>query len=586
MPHTELPLPHAFRALQDIVQSESLGPDDALTFPLTWLAAARMVHTGHVPGVSKVDALVLPGTWSAVEKAGLPLPGSRWLSSLSTPDSAQLLTRSTQVVKELVADLGSSPWDVLPTLTAAIPIAHRYSAPGMLSLAVTELMLDMLEQPSGSLWIPFDHWGTVTLSALRRGWRVKTAQMMGHTDSTLPLLLTIEYGYPHADVLDADIERDAEGRPLTRADCVLALPPFAVPVRDTKLLQWDSSQGVGFKKYQRSETWVMQELMRRTQRKAVFLVPPNVLFGRGQEERLREHLLPYGTACNELHSVIGLPGGAWSSTHLATALVVMTPGQDNQNVWMAELSVSRRSTTHVDELVRSGREIALGLAQDGKRARQVWREDIWVAENIWSPARYLAKKVEVGPNALPLYALCELLRPPVLSREDDAVERLELGMNDFKGWNSVAGSDLDKVARVRLHRQLPTLQANDVVLSVKGTIGKAALVGDVEPEAVVLSQACLGLRLKPGQSASVSPQYLLMYLRSAAGQAQLQSLQAGATIQHISPQTLLNAFLVPLPTAQERQGVENDYQRLCELERQIKSIESNMQYIITQRWKV
>lgn len=586
MPHTELPLPHAFRALQDIAQSENLGLDDALTFPLTWFAAARMVHTGHVPGVSKVDELVLPGTWSAVAKAGLPLPGSRWLSSLSTPDSAQLLTRSTQVVKELVADLGSSPWDVLPTLTAAIPMAHRYSAPGMLSLAVTELMLDMLEQPSGSLWIPFDHWGTVTLSALRRGWRVKTTQMMGHTDSTLPFLLTIEYGYPHADGLDADIERDAEGRPLTRADYVLALPPFAVPVRDTKLLQWDSSQGVGFKKYQRSETWVMQELMRRTQRKAVFLVPPNVLFGRGQEERLREHLLPYGTACNELHSIICLPGGAWSSTHLATALVAMTPGQDNQNVWMAELSVSRRSTTHVDELVRSGREIALGLAQDEKRARQVSREDIWVAENIWSPARYLAKKVEVGPNALPLYALCELLRPPVLSREDDAVERLELGMNDFKGWNSVGGSDLDKVARVRLHRQLPTLQANDVVLSVKGTIGKAALVGDVEPEAVVLSQACLGLRLKPGQSASVSPQYLLMYLRSAAGQAQLQSLQAGATIQHISPQTLLNAFLVPLPTAQERQGVENDYQRLCELERQIKSIESNMQYIVTQRWKV
>jgi restriction endonuclease S subunit len=168
-------------------------------------------------------------------------------------------------------------------------------------------------------------------------------------------------------------------------------------------------------------------------------------------------------------------------------------------------------------------------------------------------------------------------------REDDAVERLELGIADISGWNAVH-SGLEKVARLHPRRDLPTLQEGDVVLSVKGTIGKACLVGAVQPESVVVSQNCLGLRVKPSRRNLVSPQYLLMYLRSEAGQAQLQSLQDGANTQHISSQTLSNSFLVPVPEAQERAAVENDYLRLCQLEREIADIQQQMKEISIVRW--
>jgi len=101
---------------------------------------------------------------------------------------------------------------------------------------------------------------------------------------------------------------------------------------------------------------------------------------------------------------------------------------------------------------------------------------------------------------------------------------------------------------------------------------------------VVVSQSCVGLRVVPSQRDKVSAEYLLMYLRSAAGQAQLESLQAGATVQHVSPQSLLTSFLVPMPTAKERAVVEADYRRLCQLERDVERIQQQMTDIAKSRW--
>ena len=582
MMRTELPIPRAFRALQDVVYPLRINETEALTFTLTWVAAARMVQAGHVSGLSKPDDLNTEQAWTAVEQAGLPVHGfKRWLA-FGGKDSVNLLAKASLAVKELVSDLGNQSWDVLPTLTSAA-MSSRRNGEGMLCAEVAELMLDMLGQPVGALWIPFDHWGVLAIRALRRGWRVKAASMLAYVESVLPLLLAIEYGQPSTPMLDAEVERDREGRPLTKADFILATPPFGSPVRDTKLAQWDSSEGNKLEQYVRSEAWAVHELVNRASQKAVFLLPPSILFSRGQEQRLREYLLNRGGECNELQSVVTLPGRALSATHIATALVAMTPGRDNTDVLMVDLGLTRRSLGDIDELVRANREVALGRGQDDERACRVSREDIWATEVSFTPSRYLRKKVEVGPNAEPLEAICNLVRVPMFYREDDAVERLELGIADIGGWNAVH-SGLEKVARLHPRRDLPTLQEGDVVLSVKGTIGKACLVGAVQPESVVVSQNCLGLRVKPNRRNLVSPQYLLMYLRSEAGQAQLQSLQDGANTQHISSQTLSSSFLVPVPEAQERAAVENDYLRLCQLEREIADIQQQMKDISLVRW--
>lgn len=542
-----------------------------------------MVQSGNVPGLDKVDELAGEEAWAQVERAGLPVDalervfGTR--AELGKERSG--LTHACDIVKELAYDMGGQPWDVLPSLFSTLK--ENRSAEWLVSSEVAELMLDMLGTPSGSLWIPFDPWGVLTIRALRRGWKVNTAQLLPHYDSSLSRLLAIEYGRVEIPEVCSEIERDREGRPLTRADFVLALPVFGMQVRDSKLAQWDSSKDKALERYYRSETWAVQELANRTNQKAVFLVPPSVLFSRGQEERLREHLLERSEGNNELQCIVALPGGVYSSTNIGTAVMVITPRHHNSEVLMVDLGMAKRASTNVEELIGEFKDVALGLKDDPERACRVTREDIRATDVSFTPSRYLHKPVNVGPNAVALEDLCELLKAPVLSKEDDAVERVEVGIADTSSWRPIADGPT-KVARIKSRRELPTLEQGDLVISIKGTIGKVGLMGEVKPDAMVVSQTCLGLRIKTSRQAFISAKFLLMYLRSPSGQAQLQGLQAGAAIQHISPQTLMSSFLVPMPSDQERETVEEDYRRLCELEVEKASLEQQMTTLCESRW--
>lgn len=250
---------------------------------------------------------------------------------------------------------------------------------------------------------------------------------------------------------------------------------------------------------------------------------------------------------------------------------------------MVDLGLAKRSVTNVDELVSKYKNIALGQEDNPERMCRVTREDIRAKDMSFTPSRYLQKQVTVGPNALALDELCDVLRAPLLSRDDNAVEYFEVGIADTSSWLPIRKEPI-KRAQIRPRPNLPTLAKDDLVLSIKGTVGKTGLLGEVKPDSTVVSQNCLALRIKPGHRELISPEFLLVYLRSANGQAQLQGLQAGTAIQHINPQTLMNSFLVPMPTVQEKAAVETEYLQLCALESEIASLEQKMEVLTGSRW--
>lgn len=587
MIRTELPLPRAMRALMELARSQATGFAESVSFALVWLATARMVLTGSVPSVQNLTDLTSLEAWSALEQQGLPLASvHRWLEKDNKVGGVQVRAQAVSVVLELEKEVGSQhTWDVLPAFTGACFSSRSDTFEGVVAAEVVELMLDFLGEPAGTLWIPFDQSGAIAMRALRRGWDVNTASMHSIDSSLLPLLLAIETGRTTSSRVQSHVERDSLGRPLTQATHILATPPFGIPVRYTRMAQWDSSGGENSDMYARSESWAVHELINRASKKAVFLVPPGVLFTRGQEQRLREYLLHRGGEYNELEAVVALPQGVLCNTSMGSAVLVMSPGRGNDAVRMVDLGLSRRSMANVDELVQAHRNVALGFAADEERARLVTRDEIMATEVSFAPARYLHKLIEVGPNAVALEDLFEVIRPPVVARDDNSIEFSELGIPDLGGWTAIAGP-LEKKVRIRGRRDLPTLEEGDVVVSVKGTVGKTGLVSALVGGTAVLSQSCIALRARSSaKERKVRPEYLLMYLRSEAGQAQLSSLQSGATIQHVSPGTLMSSFLVPLPEEQEQQTVVDDYAELCGLESKIASIGQHMSAITAKRWK-
>ena len=588
MNKNELPAARAYVALIDSARDQSSQLNaNARRFALTWLAAARMAVMGQLPALKGLSDLNTLAGWQLAQDAGLPIDAVANL--FSGPDSSTTIgirARAVSIVEELQAELGCHPWDVLPRLaTTGTRLGRDHAYEGELIESAAELLLELAGEPDGWLWLPFDSSGTMTIRALRRGWDVKAVLMNEISHSDLPLLLAIEVGKPTYPAVQTSVERDSSGQPVTKAKTLIANPPFGAPVRGTRLTQWDSSDSRAMDYFARSETWSVHELVNRASKKAIFVVPPGLLFTKGQEQRLREYLVHHGGECNELEAVITLPPGILPHTNLASAVLVMNPRLGTENVRMVDLGVAKRNVASADELVRKGKNLALGREFDEERARVVTRQDVIDNDCIFTPSRYIRQPVDAGPNAIALEQAFDVVRPPALEK-DGGTEAFELGIPDLGYWKQIERLPA-KTTKIRAKGSMGyELKQGDVVLSVKGTVGKCGVVGRFEGAKLIVSQSCVALRIKgEGPGSEVDPEYLLMYLRSEAGRAQLESLQVGAGMQHISMATLLSAFRFPVPSVSERDEVSQDYHQLCTYESQIAALQGQMADLEDKRWK-
>lgn len=582
MMRTDTPVTRAFWRLTDLARDE--GAWQANRFALAWLAAGRMVSTGNAPAIISIDKLADLAVWSVLAEAGFPSDGLDAIASTSAFGAAQGQARrgaAAAIVAELDREIGRRPWDVLPCLESA----RTRQGPEMEGTVVPELamlLMDLVgESHDGELWIPFDVCGQLTVEALRRGWHVLTASPMQAWPLLKALLLIIEGGQPQHPRVRDEVERDPDGRPIGRATHALVVPPINVAVKDSRMAMWDAAGCYGHEQFARSHTWAVHEFVNRVDKRAVFVVPPGVLFTKGQEQHLRMYLIHRGGVRNEVEAVISLPPGVFGGTALAGAVLVVNPGGGTETVYMAELSSGRRSLQEAGAIVKDGHSVALART-DGGSGRLVSREEIAANEYSLAPSRYLRRVVDLGTDAVKLGDICEALRPPTVSRESTSFEVAEIGLQDLSSWRPV-NHRLGKIVHVKaVPKEQNLVQSGDIVFSIKGTVGKAALMGKAASERpTVVSQSCLALRVDVSK---VRPEYLLMYLRSPHGQAQLDGLQVGGSVQHISPSTLLGSFLVPAPLLDEQRAAVEDFERLCQLEEQVVVLEQEMADINYRRW--
>jgi restriction endonuclease S subunit len=253
---------------------------------------------------------------------------------------------------------------------------------------------------------------------------------------------------------------------------------------------------------------------------------------------------------------------------------------------MADLGSGRRSLLEAGAIVQAGRAQALGRVQiPTEKARLVNRDEVAANEFSFAPSRYLSRLVNLEDEVVKLGDICTIVRPPAMTKDTTFIEVAEIGLSDLQQWKPFSG-EVEKTVYLKTHpKEESLLRPGDIVLSVKGTVGRAALVGDAARRGkTVVSQSCVILRLSLQQRVPLPPEVLLMYLRSPHGQAQLEGLQVGAGVQHISPGTLMSAYSVPLPPYETCQEIQAEFAKLCELEDQMSAIKQAMTEITWRRW--
>ena len=325
------------------------------------------------------------------------------------------------------------------------------------------------------------------------------------------------------------------------------------------------------------------------------MVSPGLAFRTSKDlEYFREELVKR----NWLDSVIALPSGGNAATGLDGLLLVLkqdrepgtsilmaaahdllapSKGKSSRRVWnqdgvkeLAQILNKRRKNSHA-RLVTAEELEANGFSF--QVSRYLHTEDDLVLQ------RYLDSRATVQ-----LGDLAEIKRPVAsLSRQEgDGIEAREVTPGDIDDAGQLRWASkrirLPEAALAKGRQQL--LEPGDVLLSIKGGLGKVAMVQDLE-HPTVPGQAFCVVRLRP--NAPLTPAALVQYLRSAVGQTLLDKAGQGTAVAFV-PMGAVKGLPIVIPHPSELQRAQGLEEEGAALSREVEELSRRLQRLSRQGW--
>lgn len=385
-------------------------------------------------------------------------------------------------------------------------------------------------------------------------------------------------------------------------DVSMANPPFNVRYQEDMF--YDPFHRFPERTYY-GEVLHVRHMQAQTKRRAVVVVPNSVLSRTTAGERqFKEHLLQAG----QLEAVIGLPPALLTTTSIPFSILVLNNARRSDTVLFVDassehffddkrgrgsLGAGRRTLRHIDEIVHIFEQRV-----DGPYSRLLTRQECDENEYNIDPRRYVASQTQTKLEKLlkqePLVALAELveiLRSQYLKEEgegeaDADVEAAEVSVSDIgedgyiqqpKKSTALSKAQFEKVRPL-------VLQPNDILLAVKGAVGKVGLVPPEVNGVWLANQSFQVLRLRPNPHVS-DPVVLFRYLTSPAGQALIVTRTGGATVRMLQTRDV-KTLPVIVPPIEEQEIIVREHQRIVELYAEVARLQAEAKELAEMRWSL
>lgn len=624
----------AMRQLADV--RRSAAQDDAHQFALAWMVGARMAQLDMLPNGVGLTSLTEKATWAEAhtdigELCARIIWGKGSPSQsldLEISQAASITSDLLERVPDFYLSVSDALWHLASLRSADLPV---------LAPEACDLLFCVLGAPRGAkVWIPFDPVGQFASRAIRLGLEIELDGPHSWLSDSQRLCRAL-LGIFDDSASRTDASRNPDGKREFEADYLLAVPPMGARLQTG--MGWRQWEGYDEKLSQnrllvekigplnrlrldRSDAWTPAALWPRVKHRAVFMTAQSLLFARGQEQRLRE---VWVRDAYPIDLILSLPGRMYSYASIAPAVLAFDRKATGQILRMGDLSKltvrtgfsGRAAKTldlekslealHLTDSFAPDRrleEMPVGgmdryTEQIEELVRDVDFKMLLDADCNLQPSRHLQPQLILSGHRLPLRELVEVIRAPVSTNDPYSVAAIEIGIPDLGGWRAVKPTTPGPNSQVRVvhirerRREESSLKKGDIVMSIKGTIGKTALIEQSVVQAseslsgsdawtLVTSGNCIALRPR---SQEITSEYLLMYFRSQEFEHQRDSLQVGAVIPHVTPDVLCSTVLIPIPTAQELAQAQEKYQQLCELEAQAESAYQQIAEIVKELWQ-
>jgi len=548
----------------------------------------------------------------------------RALQSLLTVSKKESLDETFATVTKL---RGVNPSEVNRLLQLAETLAasgslERPSVDDLMPTAITgsivstvlptelgELITHLGElSPDVAVYTPWDFFGHLaTLSSQAGAFAYLETPIRSEIPRLVQILTSANTEIHYTDPI---VEPSAmNGEFLRKFDVSLAFPPIGARyeksmVEADRFGRFPEKTGVG-------AVLAVRHLLSQTRRRIVVAVPNSLLFSSGTEQLLRKDLLQRGV----LHCVIAIPEGLLESTSSGFAILVLDPSGGRQHVrfvdasaaqFHEQISKSQTKLKNVQELAR----LALHTAKCGDQdsgdesvaatiaISDLYHSDLNLQVNRHvlpeSKKRVLQKLRETRTLSLrDVITTVRPLPPAMLKASTGAQaatsEIFEVGALDLPafGFVSHAGRRIELPSSKLKEHAIQFLRPFDIVLIVKGSVGKVGIVSEVVPDAGpggwVVGQS--GIVLRSNYLQHFDPMALFMFLRSPLGQMLLARIVSGATTPLIQLRELLS-LQIPDLTAEEQLHAIEALAREREIQDQLDKLRDEQAAVAANLWRL
>ncbi len=325
------------------------------------------------------------------------------------------------------------------------------------------------------------------------------------------------------------------------------------------------------------------------------LVSPGIGFRTSKDlEYFREELVKK----NWLDAVVALPSGSNAATNLEGLLLVLKKDRDAgapiQMIAAQELlspSKGKSKKQAWDPTGSKGLAQLLNDRKEGSHSRLVSAEELEANGFSFQVSRYLHSEDDLvlqryldSRTTVQLGDLAEIRRPVAsLGRqEEDGIEVREVTPGDIDDSGQLHQGtkriQLPEAVLAKGRQQL--LESGDVLLSIKGGLGKVAVVQDLE-HPTVPGQAFCVVRLRP--NAPLTPAALVQYLRSAVGQTLLDKAGQGTAVTFV-PMGEVKSLPVVIPHPSELQQAEALEEESVALSREVEELSRRLERLSRRGW--
>ena len=386
-----------------------------------------------------------------------------------------------------------------------------------------------------------------------------------------------------------------------KAEAEIAFPPISAKLDNTdtlprKTLEWLGASPSG--RLTAEPVAIADILANAPKAHAVIGLSAGPLFRMvGVEVAAREELINTG----RLEAVFDVPSGMiYHETGIATALLVVSPaGKEREAVRFVDLAdphfAVRSSRGRYEARLDTFWANALtSSAPETNYVRDTALAELEEQGRILTPSRYLSrtaakisafnKRYEVRELA----NLVELIRPVALSKGENGDHVVheaapgDVGEDGFLNQPPKT-TQVDRGGLRKARNQ--QLEPGDVVISVKGTIGRVGLVPEDVPDRNADAFWTVGqsmMILRPRHS-SIAPEVLYEYLSSDLMHEHLNTLAGGAVIQAFNMKDL-KTLPIPVPSKEDQEGIREEFAQRQKAFKELERLREKIGGLKSESW--